>query len=208
MALSDLSVPRLAGEVLAVEDHWRLTNFSTDRSILVENPEGAGEYFRVPPRRLAAPVPFEFSRVVLPTRGEPVAFQVFAPRHQFADGSEGTSPSRADTLAAFSLDPTSTYFLVLVALCESRLRDISTASIPTTPQVVERLRGDPRHRDITTRAVSFHIDYLAEKKLRIRGEGRLDSKREALVSVALRFGLVGEEHVALLPRRRRQAKRA
>jgi serine/threonine-protein kinase len=198
--LADPAVPAVAGELMAAEDHWRLSNFSVDRSLLVENPEGAGEFFKVSPRRLAAPVPFEFARVVLPTQGRPIAFQVFAPQHRFAD-REALGSLHGGTVAAYSLDVASTYFLVLVALCEPRLRDRSTAAIPTTPAVVQRLRHDPRHRDITAKAVSFHIDYLTDTKLRIRqaGEERLDSKRETLVSVALRFGLVTEEHVAMLP---------
>jgi hypothetical protein len=54
-------------------------------------------------------------------------------------------------------------------------------------------------------AVIFHIDYLATSKLRVRERAgaedtpRIDWKREALVSLALRFDLVREEHLALLP---------
>lgn len=78
--LDNPAVPRLAGEVEATEDFWRLSNFSGAQSLLVENPEGAGEYFRVAPRRVGAPVPFEFARVVLPARGPTaVSFQVYAP---------------------------------------------------------------------------------------------------------------------------------
>lgn len=51
LLLPDPAVSRLAGEIQVTEDHWQLTNFSTTHSYLVENPEGAGEYLRVPPRR-------------------------------------------------------------------------------------------------------------------------------------------------------------
>jgi hypothetical protein len=81
--------------------------------------------------------------------------------------------------------------------------------VPTTPQVVERLRNHPECGQLTARAVSSHIDYLAEEKLRIgtpadpdsRQGARRNGKREAVVGLALRFGLVREEHLALLPSR-------
>ncbi|MFF3348967.1 serine/threonine protein kinase [Streptomyces sp. NPDC002779] len=210
LLLADPAVSRLAGEVRVTEDHWQLTNYSTTHSYLVENPEGAGEYLRVPPRRSGAPIPFEFARVVLPTRGSSVSFQVFAPDHVYldTDGPGGVMGTR--TLNAYSLDETATYFLVLVALCEPRLRDESAVSVPTTPQVVDRIRTHPALARLTARAVSSHIDYLAEQKLRVRGPqdpadagsgARRTGKREAVVGVALRFGLVREEHLALLPPR-------
>ncbi|WP_455353154.1 serine/threonine protein kinase [Streptomyces sp. SYSU K217416] len=204
LRLSDPSVSRLAGEIRVTEDHWQLSNYSTTHSYLVENPEGAGEYLRIPPRRSGAPIPFEFARVVLPTRGAGVSFQVFAPDHVYVDGDGPQSPWGTRTLTAFSLDETSTYFLVLVALCEPRLRDESAVAVPTTPQVVDRLRNHAGFARLTARAVSSHIDYLAAEKLRVHEpeQGtRLHGKREAVVAVALRFGLVREEHLKLLPPR-------
>ncbi|WP_268269154.1 serine/threonine protein kinase [Streptomyces sp. MNU76] len=217
--LGDPAVSRLAGEIRVAEDHWQLSNFSATQSYLVENPEGAGEYLRVPPRRAGAPIPFEFARVVLPTRGATVSFQVFAPDHvyldadraQLAGGRWGTQ-----TLVAYSLDETATYFLILVALCEPRLRDESVIAVPTTPQIVERLRNCPGHRGLTARAVSSHIDYLAEEKLRLVAgsatdpgpSARRNGKREAIVGLALRFGLVREEHLGLLPPRVAEGVRA
>ncbi|MFD9107828.1 serine/threonine protein kinase [Streptomyces bottropensis] len=219
LRLGDPAVSRLAGEIRVTDDHWQLSNFSAGHSYLVENPEGAGEYLRVPPRRVGAPIPFEFARVVLPTRGSTVSFQVFAPDHvyldpdraQHAGGRWGTQ-----TLTAYSLDETATYFLVLVALCEPRLRDESAVAVPTTPQVVERLKGSPAYGALTARAVSSHIEYLAEEKLRLGvpvatdpGQGaRRNGKREAIVGLALRFGLVREEHLGLLPPRAASGLRA
>ncbi|MFI8825707.1 serine/threonine protein kinase [Streptomyces sp. NPDC053431] len=207
LRFDDPAVSRVAGEIRATDDHWQLTNYSTTHSYLVENPEGAGEYLRVAPRRMGTPVPFEFARVVLPSRGAGVSFQVYAPDHVYADPSslhEGRRGTR--TLTAYSLDEAATYFLVLVALCEPRLRDESAVGVPTTPQVVERLAGHPACGGLTTRAVTAHLDYLAEEKLRVRlpdTASRRTGKREAVVGVALRFGLVREEHLALLPRRGR-----
>lgn len=213
LRLDDEAISRLAGEIRVTDDHWQLSNHSTTQSYLVENPEGAGEYLRVPPRRAGAPIPFEFSRVVLPTRrNTTVSFQVFAPDHVYLDpcpgpdGAAGQWGSR--TVMAYSLDETALYFLILVALCEPRLRDESPVAVPTTPQIVERLKGHASCGQLKARAVSSHIDYLAEEKMRISapaeqgsGGARRNGKREALVGVALRFGLVREEHLALLPPR-------
>ncbi|MFD3616557.1 FHA domain-containing protein [Streptomyces sp. NPDC058676] len=209
LRLSDPAVSRLAGEIRVTDDHWQLSNYSSTHSYLVENPEGAGEYLRVPPRRVGAPIPFEFARVLLPTRGSTVGFQVFAPDHVYLDPDSIGGRWGTQTLTAYSLDETAAYFLVLVALCEPRLRDESAVAVPTTPQVVERLRNHPEYGQLTARAVSSHIDYLAEEKLRIEapatpepGQGaRRNGKREAVVGLALRFGLVREEHLSLLPSR-------
>ncbi|MDQ0935405.1 serine/threonine protein kinase [Streptomyces turgidiscabies] len=202
------AVSRLAGEIRVTEDHWQLSSLSATRTYLVENPEGAGEYFRAPPRRAGAPVPFEFARVLLPARGSTGTFQVFAPGHVYLGARPTAGSAGTGTLAGFSRDEASTYFLVLVALCEPRLRDESVVAVATTSQIVERLRKQPGCERLTARAVSSHIDCLAAEKLRITapatgtGQGvRRNGKREAVVGLALRFGLVREEHLRLLPSR-------
>jgi serine/threonine-protein kinase len=204
--LDNPAVPRLAGEILAVEDHWRLSNFSDGLTLVVENPEGGGEYLRVTPRRASCPIPFEFSRVVFGTQGLDTSFQVYAPQHLYVEPAdmELSELNGSTTISAFSLDQEATYFLVLVALCEPRLRGESFTAVPPSRQIMERLSELPGRR-LSVRAVNFHIDYLAEQKLRIKQpfeEERLDGKRTAVVDTALRFGLVREEHLALLPARR------
>ena len=79
---------------------------------MVDNPEGAGEYLRVAPRRLGAPIPFEFARVVLPQTHHPVKLLVFAPRHAYADDVDCQPLDGDRTLAAFPLDETAKYFLL------------------------------------------------------------------------------------------------
>ena len=199
-------VSRLAGEISAVEDYWLITNLSRDKTYVVDNPEGGGEYVTVAPRRVAAPVPFEFARVSLPMTEGPVEFLVFAPQHEFADAQDGEAHRGERTAAAFPLDETAKYFSILVALCEGRLRDSTSVALPTAAEIVERLRADDRFADLTRAAVNHHIDYLAIEKLRVKeprpgADERLESKREALVSIALRFGLVRDEHRRLLPPR-------
>ncbi|MFB7618861.1 serine/threonine protein kinase [Kitasatospora sp. NPDC056181] len=206
--LADQGVSRRAGEITAAEDYWRLSNFSASATYVVENLEGAGEHVKVAPGRLGAPVPFEFSRVLLPALDEPAAFKVFAPQHAYLEG-EFDARGGERTVSPFALDPTSKYFLVLLALCEPRLRSPSAASVPGATDVVSRLRALPACRELTRSAVNYHIDYLVATKLRLRdtpeeaadGAGRSGGKREELVSLALRFDLVREEHLALLPPR-------
>ncbi|MFF7194574.1 serine/threonine protein kinase [Streptomyces sp. NPDC008079] len=198
-------VSRYAGELTASDDHWRLTNFSARTTYVVENLEGGGEYVKVAPRRLGAPIPFELSRVVLPLTDGFTRFTVFAPRHAFLDpGPEAPTGHAAGlTLLPFALDPTAKYFLVLLALCEPRLRDPSSLAIPTVGEVVTRLRPLPDCGDLTASAVNFHIDYLAGSKLKVRertgtqDSPRLGWKREALVSLALRFDLIQEKDLQI-----------
>ncbi|MEV0492026.1 FHA domain-containing protein [Streptomyces atratus] len=203
-------VSRSAGEITATDTYWSLSNFSRTATYAVENPEGAGEHIKVAPRRLGAPVAFEFSRVVLPAGTELLSFDVWAPRHDYAAPADG--PDRSDrsdpalscggesTALAFPLDRSKRYFTVLAALCEPRLRGEPYAPLPTVEQVVERLR--PRWPAANRAAVQWNIDYLAVKlRLKPGPEScepgpRLNGKKEMLVSLALRFDLVREDDLA------------
>ncbi len=105
LALSHPAVACAAGEITATGAFWILTNFSSDQTYLVENPEGAGEHIRVAPGRADAPVPFEFARVRLCAgeSGAGCGFDVLAPRHDYlasADSLVGGSRSRARRAAA------------------------------------------------------------------------------------------------------------
>ncbi|MGY1434662.1 serine/threonine protein kinase [Streptomyces reniochalinae] len=201
VALPDPGVSRRAGQITAAEDYWRLSNYSGHVTYVVENMEGAGEHIKVPPGRLGAPVPFEFSRVVLPSRDGEVHFKVFAPEHMYLDAGGGDRAGEP-TQSPFTLDQTAKYFLVLLALCEPRLRDPSSGAIPGVSEVLERLRPLPGCHDLTRSAVNYHIEYLATVKLRLRGDDERTAgtsrKRAELVALALRFDLVREEHLTLL----------
>jgi hypothetical protein len=200
--LPDAAVSRAGGIVTAVEDHWVISNLSRRNTYVIENPEGGGEFVKLAPRRVDMPVPFEFARVVVPAEGPPAVFYVFAAQHHYADVSE-LAPRGADaTRVAFPLDESAKYFLVLVALCEPRLRDNTAHALPTVPEILDRLSGLPAAAGLSRAAVNFHIDYLARAKLRVKPsatEAKADWQRAALVSFALRFDLVRYEHLALLP---------
>ncbi|MEU6809149.1 FHA domain-containing protein [Streptomyces sp. NPDC046831] len=193
-------VSRRAGEITAHGAFWILSNLSARQTYVVENPEGAGEHIKVPPGRLDAPVPFEFSRIVLPAAGDLLALEVWAPRHDYLHGAGGTDGRT--TAPAFCVDRTKRYFAVLAALCEPRLRGAPHAALPTVDQVVERLR--PAWPAASRTSVQWNIDYLAVK-LRLKpgpdtaGSGpRLNGKKESLVSLALRFDLVREDDLVVL----------
>jgi hypothetical protein len=206
LVLEHAEVGRLAGQITAVDDHWALTNLSRARTYVVENPEGGGEHVKVPPRRLCAPIPFELSRILLPVSVGRVAVMVFAPEHTFADPSVPMGADGQLTASNFSLDETAKYFTILVALCEPRLREPSSSALPTASEVIDRLAPLPGFENLTRTAVNYHIDYLAQTKLRLRElsdpsrSARIEYKRAALVAYSIRFDLVREEHLALLPR--------
>ncbi|GAB2987755.1 FHA domain-containing protein [Streptomyces pseudoechinosporeus] len=202
---NDLVVPhdgvsRRAGEITAQGAFWILSNLSTHQTYVVENPEGAGEHIKAGPGRLDAPVPFEFSRIVLPAAGDLLPIEVWAPRHDYLNPSGGLDG--ATTAPAFSVDRTKRYFAVLAALCEPRLRGAPHAPLPTVDQVVERLR--PCWPAASPASVHWNIDYLAVK-LRLKPGPetaepgpRLNGKKESLVSLALRFDLVREDDLVVL----------
>ncbi|WP_329337882.1 FHA domain-containing protein [Streptomyces sp. NBC_01352] len=202
---NDLVVPhdgvsRRAGAITAQGTFWLLSNLSAHQTYVVENPEGAGEHIKVGPGRLDAPVPFEFSRIVLPAAGDLLAFDVWAPRHDHLRAEAGLDGD--PTAPAFSVDRTKRYFSVLAALCEPRLRGEPHAALPTVEQVADRLR--PNWPAASRTSVQWNIDYLAVK-LRLKPGPetadpgpRLNGKKESLVSLALRFDLVREEDLVVL----------
>lgn len=206
--ISDQAVSRVAGRIRAVEDHWSISNLSAINTYVVENPEGAGEFIKVSPRRGDMPVPFEFARLVIPVTEGIFSLQVFAPQHLYLDlEASGWDRPGQQTVQAFPLDESAKYFLVLVAMCEPALRDSSAVAIPTAREIVARLSPLTSCQDLTVAAVHFHIDYLASRKLRVKERDdeqapRCDWQRAALVSLALRFNLVREEHLTLLPPQR------
>ncbi|MGC9535329.1 FHA domain-containing protein [Streptomyces sp. UG1] len=202
-------VSRAAGVITAHGAFWTLSNLSARQTYVVENPEGAGEHIKVVPGRVDAPIPFEFSRVVLPAAGDLLGFEVWAPHQEildttgWSDGSDDGAPTGTTTAPAFSLDHTKRYFAVLVALCEPRLRGAPHAPPPTAEALVERLRAT--WPTATRASVQWNINYLAVK-LRLKPDPdttadsgpRLNGKKELLVSLALRFDLVREDDLVVL----------
>jgi hypothetical protein len=208
LVVEGAGVSRRAGRVAAADDHWRLENLSRHSSYVVEHLEDSGQYIVVAPQTGPVPVPFEISRVMVPGTDEAGDLIVFGSRCA-PGGTERVDDDCAcdPTVSPFLLTPSAKYFLVLVALCEPRLCSGDTAEVPTARDIVDRLRPLPACRRFTESTVQFHIDYLVKEKLRLapsdaEGPGRVGWKRLALTTAAMRYGLVGPQHLELLPARR------
>ncbi|BCL12310.1 hypothetical protein GCM10017556_00490 [Micromonospora sagamiensis] len=191
----------VVGRVTSESGYWTLSNFSAVDPYVVENLNDRSEYVKVRPGRRAAPILFELARVVVPGNHGPQGFHVLAPPPRMVDPVDMLPPS---TASFASLNEQRKYFAVLVALCEPRLRGGSPVGVPTVAEIVERLRPLPEFCDVTRDAVNYHISYLARGKLRPYldqdGEsGRVRWKREALAAAALRYEIVRESHLSLLP---------
>jgi hypothetical protein len=199
IVLDDPAISRIAGRIDSQGEYWEISNLSRAATFVVDNPDSGG-FIKIAAGRIAAPIPFEFSRVSLPTMQGSMSFLVTAPDHRY--GPAQVSEPGPGTQPAWSLDRSAKYFSVLVALCEPQLRERTSVVIPTVPQITERLAGL-----VPTEAAAYgHIDYLAEKKLKIREPrraGKADWQRSALVTTALRYDLVHEDDLLLLPRRPR-----
>jgi hypothetical protein len=200
--LADQGPEPVAGRIRSAGRFWLISNLSRARSYLVENDEGGGEYLRVAPGRLDMPIPFTKARVTLTSATGLLSLIVRAPTPAYLPQETPAAGARRPA-EPFLLDETAKYFLVLVALCEPRLRDSSSMVIPNTTEIVERLRRLAGCRNVTSAAVNFHIRYLA-LKLQIKKWPRHDAgtrpswQREAMVSRAIRFGLARAEHLRLL----------
>jgi serine/threonine-protein kinase len=179
-----------------------LSNFTTRSTFAIENLEGGAELIKVRPRRLGIVIPFEMSRILIPSGLGIVELTAFSPTPVIIRSERVNRVAEFDL---FKLDTESKYFAVLVTLCEPRLRGSSMAAVPSVREVVERLKRTDRFKGANRSNINYHIDYLADQKLPIShwakyvDGGRMHSKREALVAFALRFDLVREEHLALLP---------
>lgn len=185
-----------------------ISNFTANTTFVIENLEGGTELVKTRPGHLRTVIPFELSRVWIPSGMNMVELTVFGSSPQVLDNagtSEVTEPLN------FKLDPTSKYFVVLVALCEPRLRGSSMAAVPSANEVVKRLRGSDGFSGANRSSINYHIDYLADQKLPVgqwakyEDRGRMHSKREALVAFALRFDLVTEADLCLLPSHKRES---
>ncbi len=186
-----------------VSDHHLLfSNFTTSTTFVIENLEGGTELVKARPRQLGMVIPFEMSRILIPSSETISELTVFTPPPRLLGSDQAATLTES---AMSKLDTASKYFAVLVALCEPRLRGSSMAAVPSVQEVVERLRGIKQFKGANRSSINYHIDYLADQKLPVGqwakyvDEGRMHSKREALVAFSLRFDLVREEHLALLP---------
>jgi hypothetical protein len=198
LAPEDRAISRLAGVITARDTFWCITNESWNKTYVVEHTDQVPGYIQVQPGMREAVIPFETSRVRIPGAEREYTFLVMAPEQGPVPDRAGSSGDRVtvgcETEAAYRLDRWNTYFRVLVAFCEPQLQG-PTSEIPTQIQVANRL-------GLSRPAVNAHIEYLLNRKLKIGNHGHgagVDWRQRALVEHALRFGLVTEADLQLLP---------
>jgi hypothetical protein len=173
-------------------DHWRLSNLGSVR-LLAEDAERPQEYFGVEAGRADVPIPFELTRITGACSGVGLEIMVFGFEPLYADHPEERHTGAcARTDAHQALDRQSTYFAVLLALCEPRLRRGPGSALPSSSQIARSLRC--LGIDVTARAVDAHVDYLLEKlharPATAETAGRRSWKREVIVTEAIRRGFV------------------
>ncbi|GAB3719361.1 winged helix-turn-helix domain-containing protein [Nocardiopsis nanhaiensis] len=212
VAVGDRAVSRLAGDIVSYGDHWRISNRSKSKSYIVENTERLAGFLQVPPSTYGMLVPFETSRVLIPGSEGEHSFLVMAPAacngvivpgiDQTIPGTDPGDPESEHTDAAsFRIDRWHTYYRVLVAFCEPRLRAarhgaaVSGSAVdPTQQQVADRV-------GLKKSAVNAHVDYLLKTKFQIEPEevrqGR-DWRSQLLIDKALQFGVVTKDDLSLL----------
>lgn len=180
-----------------------MSNFTNTMTYVVENMEGGTELVKVSPRQLRMVLPFEISKISILSQSGIINLKVFGRPPRLIETENSIEVSR---FPLGNLDTNSKYFAVLVAMCEPRLRGDSMAALPSVQEIVDRLKATQRFNHANRSSVNYHIDYLVNQKLSVTEwakhlhDGRLHSKREALVAFALRFDLVREEHLDLLPK--------
>jgi hypothetical protein len=196
------------GKLEFTESACFVSNYTRTSTFAVENVVGGMELVKVPPRQHRMMLPFEISRILIPSRFGVADAKVFGRSPRLLDPTQCVDT----TESLVSLDEESKYFAVLVALCEPRLRGHSMAAVPSVQEIVDRISGSKRFADANRSSINYHIDYLVNEKLlvtrlaRYIGDGRMHSKREALAAFALRFDLVREEHLSLLPKLQRRSE--
>lgn len=188
-----------AGRISAGSDHWRLANHGRG-DLVVSDLERPHDMVTVGAGRVDVVIPFELARVA--AAGRPV-LTVFGPEPAPPVPAPAGCPELVRRRPQHLLDPGATYFAVLVALCEPRLRPVGDAQaaalspLPTSAEIAHRLRQ--RGLSVSARAVDSHIDYLLDK-LRLRqprgtDETRRNWRKETLATAAIRRGLVAAEHL-------------
>ncbi|WP_248580881.1 hypothetical protein [Nocardioides sp. InS609-2] len=198
-----LGAQPLFGSFEVDDDRLMISNYTTSTTFVIENLEGGSELVKARPRHLRMSVPFEMSRIIIPAGMDVFEFTAFGPEPQMLDAEHAIDYGNVPLAR---LDTASKYFAVLVALCEPRLRGNSMAAVPSVQELVARLRGTDLFTLPSRSSINYHIDYLVEQKVPVTqwakygDDGRRHSKREALVAFAMRFDLVSEEHLDLLPR--------
>lgn len=195
-------VQPLVGSIEVEDCRLVVSNYTASTTFVIENLEGGTELVKARPRHVRMTVPFEMFRILIPAGLTMLELTAFGPEPPMLHADDATEDADGPVP---QLDTASKYFAVLVALCEPRLRGNSMAAVPSVQELVARLRETELFKLANRSSINYHIDYLVDQKIPVTrwakygDHGRRHSKREALVAFALRFDLVGEHHLDLLP---------
>ena len=176
-----LDVPGVRGAVIAEPAVCWLSNQSRQFGLLVWDLEDPQQSLRLPPGRLAMPIPFELAQVGV---GRESPFMtVFGPEPSTDGGATDLDGCRGVPPAP-RLDPRATYYAVLQVLIDA-WSSPDQAGLPTSEEVAAILRQ--RGWRITGRAVDHHIDYLTRRIPLPQADGQR-GKRETLVHMCVAQG--------------------
>jgi serine/threonine-protein kinase len=177
------------GRVTAAKDYWTLDNLGSLVPLVVQDLEESDHIITVPPNRLKVAIAFELAEVVAMAR--PIVV-VFGPEPLL--GKDKTPPCPAGEAIALNHD--STYFAVLVALCEPHLTGDGGALPPTSAEIAKRLNENGTR--LSPRAVDAHITYLIGKlPIEPQSAGRHGHwRKQSLVRTAIRAGIVTKDDLA------------
>jgi hypothetical protein len=203
LVIPDASLAAVVGQIGATETGWWIENMTADLQVLVEHSNGHD--FVVVQGAMTIPSPVASARVLLIGHAGIVSFSVTST----TDRTGGSAHEPAASGRAGLLSESAKYFRVLVALCEPALRSRSVTTVPTSAEIVERLRRVPAYRSMTSTAVNFHLNYLCTQKLRahVRRYSQImgippqtvaRQRRLVLVQLSLHFNLVSHAHQRLL----------
>lgn len=197
-------LPDIIGQVHVSKYNWSVENVVPEATIVVENTNGCD--FLTIQGGMRLPIPFTSSRVIVLCTRAIFTFSVCALN---CIRQSGAASAACGVGQAAPLDRGAKYFRILIALCEPAIRNGLIADVPSSTDMVRRLRRIPEYCTITKFAVDFHLNYLYSQKL-----GPLISdyfsvlgtsmppvgqyRRIRLVQFALRFGLVTPHDLKLL----------
>jgi hypothetical protein len=186
------------GSITATTDGWVLANLGTSLVLrLSELPHG-GTVDVHPNRSVLCPWP---SAAI----GMTVRSETGAARYEITVESDPIfgviEPSNSDsgTVMMVGIDPTRTYYRVLVELCRPKL-EFGTDAVPEAKDIARRLK-------MTARAVEKHIEYLRTKyglgpeRLYQESNAGMEQRgtQQQLVDIAILSGDVGRSDLFVNP---------
>ena len=159
---SDTALPRRAVAISCpMEGAWQIRRESEKVGVEVRFQDGSRLVIPSDRWRLM-PAEMEHAFVVVQAQSRLYEFSVQLGRH----GEPYRAPDGADdtvTLSVIRADPDIGYFRVCVALCEPRLLDPFSESLPTEPEICERLINSGIEPGVNVKKVQRRLEAVRSK---------------------------------------------